>query len=295
MMPAPLLPQSLTILRTMTGLLSPRKLLLLTGAFLLVIAVPGTAKSLDMKGSLTQGGMVLGQVSPGSRVEVAGKPVKVGSGGEFVFGLGRDAPGEVTIRSTDLDGVEETRTLVISAQSYDIERVDGLPPKTVTVPPEEKARRARERGMVGKARGKMSNQLNWQDAFVWPAKGRVSGVYGSQRILNGKPRSPHYGLDVAAPVNTPVRAPQAGRIVLAQPDFLLEGGIIIIDHGFGIFSTLFHLQSVDVSEGDLVAKGDHIGGIGATGRASGPHVDWRVNWNKVRLDPFLLVDGTPME
>lgn len=268
---------------------------LLTCALAMVAALPATAWSMDLEGSLTQGGMVRGQVAPGTRVEFDGAPIKVGAGGEFVFGLGRDAPGEITIRAIEADGSEETRVLVISAQTYDIERVDGLPPRTVTVPPEEKARRARERGMVGKARGRMSDELDWQDSFVWPAKGRISGVYGSQRILNGKPRSPHYGLDVAAPVNTPVRAPQAGRIVLAQPDFLLEGGIIIIDHGFGIFSTLFHLESVDVNAGDLVAKGDHIGGIGATGRASGPHVDWRVNWNNVRLDPLLLVDGTPME
>ena len=250
---------------------------------------------MDLEGSLMQGGMVRGRVAPGSLVELDGKAIKVGAGGEFVFGLGRDASGKTTVRVVNADGTEEIRRISISAQTYNIERVDGLPPKTVTVPPEEKVRRARERGMVGVARGTMTDQLDWQGAFAWPATGRVSGVYGSQRILNGEPRSPHYGLDVAAPVDTPVRAPQAGRIVLAHPDFLLEGGIIIIDHGFGIFSTLFHLQSVDVTEGDLVEKGDHIGGIGATGRASGPHVDWRVNWNNVRLDPLLLVDGTPME
>ena len=264
-------------------------------AFLSLSVAPDVAWAMDLEGSLMQGGMVRGRTAPGAIVEFDGKPIKVGAGGEFVFGLGRDAPGQITIRSIEADGTEDSRTLIISAQTYRIERVDGLPPRTVTVPPEEKARRARERGMVGAARGAMSDQLAWQGAFAWPAIGRISGVYGSQRILNGEPRTPHYGLDVAAAVNTPVRAPQAGRIVLAQPDFLLEGGIIIIDHGFGIFSTLFHLQSVDVAEGDLVKKGDHIGGIGATGRASGPHVDWRVNWNNVRLDPQLLVDGTPME
>jgi murein DD-endopeptidase MepM/ murein hydrolase activator NlpD len=250
---------------------------------------------MDLQGAMKQGGMVRGQVAPGTRVELDGQPVMVGPGGQFVFGLGRDAPGFATIRTIAADGSEETRRIEIAAQTYAIERVDGLPPRTVTIPPEEKARRARERGMVGQARGSMSDGLDWRGTFAWPATGRVSGVYGSQRILNGQPRTPHYGLDVAAPVNTPVRAPQAGRIVLAQKDFLLEGGIIIIDHGFGIFSTLFHLQSVDVSKGELVDKGDHIGGIGAKGRASGPHVDWRVNWNRVRLDPLLLVDGTAME
>lgn len=260
---------------------------------LLAMAATDSAWPMDLDGSLIQGGMVRGRVAPGTRVELDGKAIMVGPNGEFVFGLGRDAPVAATIRAIDPGGNEEIRKLTIFPQIYDIERVDGLPPRTVTIPPEEKARRARERGMVGNARGSMSGRLDWQGMFAWPAKGRVSGVYGSQRILNGKPRTPHYGLDVAAPVNTPVRAPQAGRIVLAQPDFLLEGGIIIIDHGFGIFSTLFHLQSVDVAVGDLVDKGDHIGGVGAKGRASGPHVDWRVNWNNVRLDPLLLVDGLP--
>ena len=260
---------------------------------LLAMAATESAWSMDLDGSLIQGGMVRGRVAPGTLVEFDGKAIMVGPNGEFVFGLGRDAPGEAIIRAIDPGGNEDIRKLTISPQIYDIERVDGLPPRMVTIPPEEKARRARERGMVGNARGSMSGRLDWKGMFAWPAKGRVSGVYGSQRILNGKPRTPHYGLDVAAPVNTPVRAPQAGRIVLAQPDFLLEGGIIIIDHGFGIFSTLFHMQSVDVAVGDLVHKGDHIGGVGAKGRASGPHVDWRVNWNNVRLDPLLLVDGLP--
>lgn len=266
----------------------------LPAALLLAIS-PVTAWSMDIDGVIKQGAMVRGQVSPGTRVELDGKPVMVGPGGEFVFGLGRDASGVATIRAIDADGSEEIRRIDIASQTYKIEHVDGLPPRTVTVPPEEKARRARERGMVGKARGSMSDGLDWRGTFAWPARGRVSGVYGSQRILNGEPRSPHYGLDVAAPVNTPVRAPQSGRIVLAQPDFLLEGGIIIIDHGFGIYSTLFHLQSVDVTVGEMVAKGDHIGGVGAKGRASGPHVDWRVNWNNVRLDPQLLVNGIAME
>ncbi|MCG8506759.1 MAG: M23 family metallopeptidase, partial [Sphingomonadales bacterium] len=140
-----------------------------------------------------------------------------------------------------------------------------------------------------------SERMDWAAGFVWPAIGRVSGVYGSQRILNGEPRFPHYGLDVAAPTGAPVVAPNSGRVVLAEPDFLLEGGIVIIDHGFGVTSTLFHLSSVDVAVGQEVARGQRIGAVGATGRASGPHVDWRVNWNKVRLDPELLIGPMPAE
>ena len=178
----------------------------------------------------------------------------------------------------------------IAEQVYDIERVDGLPPKTVTVPEEEKIRRAKETGMVRKARDTNTDALDWVGGFSLPAEGRISGVYGSQRILNGEPRWPHYGLDIAAPVGTDVKAPAGGVIRLAEPDFLLEGGIIILDHGFGVTSTLMHLSSVDVAQGQRVERGDVIAKLGATGRATGPHVDWRINWGSVRLDPALALN-----
>ena len=143
--------------------------------------------------------------------------------------------------------------------------------------------------MVREARSFKTDDLAWLSGFIRPAEGRFSGFYGSQRILNGKPRSPHYGLDIAGPTGTPIIAPASGVVRLAVPDFLLEGGIVIIDHGFGVTSTLFHMNSVDVKKGQAVRQGEQIGTIGQTGRASGPHVDWRVNWGNVRLDPILLI------
>lgn len=264
--------------------------------FALLLLPARSASAINAEGGLTlsgvfmQGGLVRGRVPPGSTVTLDGAEVMVGARGYFVIGFGRDAAGEAVLAVIYPGGRTQSQTLTISPREYDIERVSGLPPKTVDIPPEEMARRQKERGMVGRAREPLSERLDWTQPFVLPAQGRISGVYGSQRILNGQPRTPHFGLDVAAPVHTPVYAPQGGIVTLAEPDFLLEGGIVIIDHGFGVFSTMFHMQSVDVRSGDPVEKGQRVGSIGATGRASGPHVDWRINWRNVRLDPALLVD-----
>lgn len=259
----------------------------------LVALFAGTALrpvfAIDMEGDFIQGGMVKGKGEPGIRLELNGEPVYVSADGRFVFGFGRDAPSLATLTIIHPDGKREVRELSIGEQIYDIERIEGLPPEKVTIPEEELQRRAEERVMVTEARSILSERFDWERGFSLPAEGRISGVYGSQRILNGEPRYPHYGLDVAGPVNTPVHAPAGGVVVLAENDFLLEGGLIIIDHGFKVFSTLMHLASVGVEVGQRVEKGERIGGIGATGRATGPHVDWRVNWKDVRLDPALLV------
>lgn len=261
---------------------------------LMVLAGPSVG-AVDLTGQLAQGGMVVGKASSGAQVSLNGQRVKVSADGAFVIGFGWDAEPTAVLEIRHDEGLTESVELSVLPRSFPTERVDGLPPKTVTIPPEEKKRQASERARVASARAVDSDALFWMAPFDWPAEGRVSGVYGSRRILNGTPRSPHYGLDIAAPVSTPIGAPQAGTVVLADADFLLEGGIVIIDHGFGVFSTLFHMHSVDVKVGEAVDRGTPIGTIGATGRASGPHVDWRVNWGKVRLDPFLLVDGRVMK
>lgn len=246
-------------------------------------------RAVHMTGNMAQGGMVWGRAAPSSKILLDGKPVKVGSGGEFVFGFGRDAGPTVMLTHIDANGKKSERAMPVAVRKFNIEHVNGLPPKTVTPPPEWTERRKLETGRVKKARAVTMDTTDWLDGFMKPAQGRFSGYYGSQRILNGKPRSPHYGLDIAGPVGEPVYAPTGGTVRLAASDFLLEGGIVIIDHGYGVTSTLFHMNSVDVQEGNVVKKGEKIGTIGAKGRASGPHVDWRVNWGNVRLDPYLLL------
>ena len=262
-------------------------------SLLLVWGAPVAAadySEVALSGSVAQGGLVYGTVAPGTKVLLDGKVVKVGRNGEFVFGFGRDAASTASLVIINRNGTRKEQVLDVEQRTFVIERVEGLPPKTVTPPPEWTERRRIETGRVGKARSFSTDDIFWQQGFARPAEGRFSGFYGSQRILNGKPRSPHYGLDIAGPVGRPITAPAGGTVRLAAGDFLLEGGIVIIDHGHGVTSTLFHMNSVEVSEGQLVEKGTPIGTIGAKGRANGPHVDWRVNWGKVRLDPLLLIE-----
>jgi murein DD-endopeptidase MepM/ murein hydrolase activator NlpD len=256
----------------------------------MVLAPGSTIAEVELKGRFVQGGMIVGQTQPGAEAYLDGREIRVGNDGRFVFGFPWNAKPAATLELALPNGARETRKLSITKQEYRIERVDGLPPKTVTIPDEERQRRLRERTLVAEARALNSDLHDWLSGFRRPAEGRISGVYGSHRILNGEPRSPHFGLDIAGPISTPIVAPAGGVITLAEGDFLLEGGIIVIDHGFGVSSTLFHMQTVEVEKGQYVKAGQRVGSIGATGRASGPHVDWRVNWFDMRLDPAQLLE-----
>lgn len=255
--------------------------------------VSAAAAAEPFQGQPIQGGLIVGRAAPDARVLLDGEPLKLAPDGRFVFGFGRDRTGTARIEIFHPDGTQQRYDLAIEERDYDIQRIDGLPPRTVTIPEAEQKRRAKERAQVAQARQPVTDALDWQGGFIWPAKGRISGVYGSQRILNGKPRWPHYGVDLAAPTGTPVVAPAGGLVRLADPDFLLEGGIVILDHGHGVTSTLFHLNSVEVAVGERVAQGQRIGTVGATGRATGPHLDWRINWKSVRLDPQLVAGPLP--
>ncbi|MBD3652702.1 M23 family metallopeptidase [Kangiella sp.] len=244
---------------------------------------------LSLKGDFTQGGLVIGQAVPGSKVEFEGEPIKVSEDGHFVFGFHRDMPEKATLVVSKGEQ-KETQPITVRKRQYNIERIDGLPPSKVTPrKPEVLERIKRETALVVKARQEITDLKYFMQDFIWPAKGRLSGFYGSQRILNGDPKRPHFGVDVAAPTGTEVVAPADGVVRLVHPDMFFSGGTIIIDHGFGVNSTFLHLSSVDVEVGQQVKQGDFIGRIGATGRATGPHLDWRLNWLSHRLDPQLLV------
>lgn len=236
-----------------------------------------------------QGGMVRGSAVLGTVITLDGRALRLSPAGHFVFGFGRDALPEAELMAVHPDGKEETRTLTIRAREYDIQRIEGLPQKMVTPPAETLARIRAESAKVRAARDIDSAEIHFSVPFIWPAKGRISGVYGSQRILNGEPRQPHFGVDVAAPTGTPVHAPAAGKIRLAELDLYYSGGTIILDHGHGLSSSFLHMSRVDVVVGQQVAQGEVIGAIGATGRVTGAHLDWRMNWFEQRLDPALLV------
>lgn len=246
-----------------------------------------------LTGPMTQGGLVIGETAPGAQVYLDGAPVMVSPSGRFVLGFDRDHQGIAALTVELPDGALHTSELQVARRAYDIQRIDGLPPKYVTPPPEALNRIKRE-GAQKRAARKRDTQEEWfADGFVWPAKGRISGVYGSQRFYNGEPRRPHYGVDVAAPVGTPVTAPAAGIVRLAEPDMYFEGGLVFIDHGHGIISVLMHMSRVDVREGQRVAQGDPVGAVGAGGRATGAHLDWRMYWRDAHVDPQLLVGPMP--
>ena len=263
--------------------------LLLTAGFGVSKLVAQEPLILSLKGDFTQGGLVIGQAVPGSKVKFEGKEIKISEDGHFVFGFHRDMPQTATLIVSKGEQ-QETQPITVLKRQYNIERIDGLPPSKVTPrKPEVLERIKRETALVVKAREEITDLKYFMQDFIWPAKGRLSGFYGSQRILNGDPKRPHFGVDVAAPTGTEVVAPADGVVRLVHPDMFFSGGTIIIDHGFGVNSTFLHLSSVDVEVGQQVKQGNFIGRIGATGRATGPHLDWRLNWLSHRLDPQLLV------
>ena len=252
------------------------------------LAVPACAET-RLEGHFTQGGLILGLTAPGSTVTLDGRAVRVLKAGRFVLGFSRDAPSEATLVIIAPDRAVERHTLAIAPRTYDIQRIDGLPRKMVTPPAAVLARIRRENAEIKRVRLRDTAEALFESGFVWPAHGRISGVYGSRRILNGTPRRPHYGIDVAAPVGTPVVAPAAGIVVLAEADLYYTGGTIILDHGHGLTSAFLHMAKVTATVGDRLRQGDPMGTIGATGRATGPHLDWRMNWFDRRLDPGLLM------
>jgi len=261
-------------------------------ALALFCLAPCPVLALELEGEAVQGGLMFGRTDPEARVYLDDTEVMVSPDGRFVIGFGRDETGQRLLRVEAPAAQTESIELPVAPRDYAIERVDGLPPQTVTPDPEAAERIRLEQEMVVTARARRVNEAEYESGFAWPASGRISGVYGSQRILNGEPRRPHYGLDIAADTGSPVYAPADGVITLTHPDMYYSGGTIILDHGQGLSSTFLHLSKILVEAGTTVHKGDLIAEIGSTGRASGPHLDWRMNWLDRRVDPQLLVDGS---
>ncbi|MDE1173000.1 MAG: M23 family metallopeptidase [Parvibaculaceae bacterium] len=251
------------------------------------------AASPVLEGHLEQGGLVFGKTAPGTKISLDGIAVPVGADGSFLLGFDRDHGPHANLSSVTPDGHAQTETLAIALRDWQIQRVEGVPPKYVTPPADELARIQREVALKKAARPFATKTEYYESGFIWPATGRISGVFGSQRFYNGEPRKPHYGVDVAAPAGTPVVAPADGVVTLARPDMYFEGGLIFIDHGQGLISVMMHLSKVEVKAGQKVQKGEKIGAVGATGRATGPHLHWGMWWRDAHLDPALLVPPMP--
>jgi len=237
---------------------------------------------------LTQGGFYVGKVAPGSRVWLGDQPLRISAEGYYAFGLPWKQGSMVKMTYEAPGGVRTPQRLAVSKQQYDVQHIDGLPPKLVTTPKERLARIAADATRVTQARATDSDSQNFTAAFIWPVRGRISGNFGNHRILNGKPRSPHTGMDIAAPKGTPIVAPLGGVVTMVS-DLYYTGNTLLIDHGFGVSTVFAHMDRVSVKVGQKIQQGDSIGTVGATGRATGPHLHWGLNWYKVRLNPALVL------
>ncbi len=249
---------------------------------------------LELQGAAVQGGLVIGRTLPGSRVALDGESRRASADGLFLLGFGRDAKATSLLQVTTPAGRRLERTLDIARRDYEIQRIDGLPQRKVTpTRPEDLARIRADSQVVKVARKRDDDRSDFLGGWRWPVTGRISGVYGSQRILNGKPKRPHFGVDVAAPAGTPIVAPADGVVTVLHPDMFYSGVTLLLDHGHGLSTAYLHMQRATVREGQRVALGEVIGEVGMSGRATGPHLHWGMNLFDKRLDPALMVGPMP--
>lgn len=260
----------------------------LAGLLLLLFAQFGQTTPQLVSGQWKQGALIKAKVSPGTHVEFLGRAVHVDELGYFVIGLGRDTAARVSL-ITRVGDESHTHAFSVEQRQYDIQEVDGVASKYVAPPESVLERIRREAAEVALARSQYSSVRFFDRGFDWPLKGRITGVYGSQRVFNGVPKRPHYGLDIAGPVGARVVAPAPGIVRLVHDDMYYSGGTLVIDHGQGVSSTFIHLSQIFVVPDQHVAAGEIIAAVGNTGRTTGPHLDWRVNWFDQRLDPQLLL------
>ena len=263
---------------------------------LMALAAPAKAQGINgaeiLTGNAVEGGLIIARTDPANQIMLDDSAVEIGENGVFVIGFHRDSDAPVTLRIIAADGRVKTSLLSPRQRNYNIQRIDGLKSTMVTPPATVLARIKSDGDAVRAARQRQAPLGDFWRGFDWPALGRISGIYGSQRILNGQPRQPHYGIDIAAPTGTPVYAPASGLVTLVK-DLYFSGWTVVIAHGLGVNSSFLHLDRVDVKPGMVVQRGGLIGTIGATGRATGPHLDWRIDWQGRRIDPGLLVGEMP--
>lgn len=266
-----------------------RAVVWMVSGFLATFPLYAADRQLQLPQHLQQGQLVIGHAPAGAILEFDKRRLRVGVDGVFAFGLDRDAPAHVRLHVRYSNGKAQDLSLAVQKRDYQIERVDGLPPKTVTPDPATSTRIAREQRRVADARKRDDAREDFLQGFALPVQdARISGVYGSQRIDNGSAKAPHMGLDMAVPEGTPIHAPATGIVTFAESDLILTGGTVLIDHGFGLSSCFLHMSRLDVKVGESIRSGQVIGAAGMTGRATGPHVHWGFNWFDVRLDPALL-------
>jgi murein DD-endopeptidase MepM/ murein hydrolase activator NlpD len=246
-----------------------------------------------LRGDWEQGSVLVGKTAPGTRVQFEDRRLTVSPEGLFVIGLDRDEKAEVTLKLVPPKGTEIVEQHAVAKREWDVQPIEGLPQKYVEPPKETLARIKREQALIGETKRHDTPRSDFATPFVWPAQGRISGIFGSQRILNGMPKSPHYGTDVAVPVGMPVVAPAGGIVSLAESDLYFTGGTVIIDHGHGLQSILVHLSKLLVKKGDEVRQGQLVAESGMTGRATGPHLHWGLYWFDAHVDAQKFTGPMP--
>jgi murein DD-endopeptidase MepM/ murein hydrolase activator NlpD len=240
----------------------------------------------DCSGALVQGGAVACRGIPGAIVRIGRAETTIGADGWVVIGFGRDAGPRETAEVELPDGSRRAHEFGVAARAFGISRIDGLPPEQVDTYTPEQLARIRDSSRRKEAGDRSREPLSaFLVGFMSPVDGRKTSAFGKQRILNGVPKRPHYGVDLAAPVGTPVRAPAAGIVALADDDLYFEGAMIVLDHGQGFLSKYLHVSRIDVAVGDRVERGQVIGAVGSRGRSTGPHLCWRLKWRDRNLDP----------
>jgi hypothetical protein len=277
-----------------------RRSLVLVGAALIAwlagpVAAFQAAPMIALQGQLTQGGVATG-IAPRSTLslDLDGVPVAIAPDGKFLIAFDRDAGPSATLTMRLSDGREQRQTLTIAPRAWDISRLNRLPKYPVPRPEFERVRPA-ELAQIEAARAVRSDAQGWRQAFLWPTTGRISTLFGSQRIYAGEPGAYHSGIDIARPTGTVVLAPADGVVVLAADHpFTLEGNLLILDHGMGLNSAFMHLSRIDVEPGQRVRRGEPVGAVGMTGRATGPHLHWSLKWQAARIDPLLVAGPMPV-
>jgi len=259
-------------------------------AILLLVSPLAIAGELKLSGEFSQGGLIVGWATPEALITLDGKKINQAKTGVFLLGFARRAARISQLNVNFADGSSAQRTLNIKQRKYDIQRIDGLPKRKVTPSAEDLVRIKKESALINQARRTKVAKPLFTAGFANPVSGRISGVFGSQRILNGQKRRPHYGQDIAAPPGTKIEAASAGIVVFVHSGMFFNGKTVIINHGLGLRSTYIHMSAIKVSEGERVAKGQIIGEVGQTGRTTGPHLHWGLTLNKTPLDPALIIN-----
>jgi len=246
--------------------------------------------ALELRGDFFQGNLIIGKIEPGSKIFIDKKEIKISDQGYFAYGLSKNRKNDVFIKVVK-NGVSTNTIKKVFKKKYKIQKINGLPSKQVTPPKEFYERITSDNKLIGRARAVNSNLTYFNDKFVVPIKNTIiTGVYGSQRILNGIPKSPHYGLDFASKEGTQIKAMVDGVVTLSENDLYYTGGTIIFDHGHGVSTLYMHMKDIFVKKGQKIKQGEVIGTVGKTGRSTGPHLDIRLNWFNVKLDPASVLN-----